>query len=152
MIVQLIYLEKYDWLIKVFYNTTPEDSEVILKELDDIDCEPDAFYKAAEILESGRYNTGCTYTDVEKHVTFVIINETESAKEFLNTLAHEVTHIAMHLGEFYKIDYRSEEISYLVGDIIYEMYDTAKDFLCEHCRQINFYNYGKMKIKMKKGS
>jgi len=37
----------------VFYNTTPDDSEVILKELDDIDCEPESFYKAAEILESG---------------------------------------------------------------------------------------------------
>lgn len=152
MIIQLIYLEKYDWLIKVFYNTTPDDSEVILKELDDIDCEPEAFYKAAEILESGVWNTGFTYTDTDKHVTFVTINETDSAKEFLNTLAHEVTHIAMHIGEFYKLDYHSEDISYLVGNIICEMYDSAKEFLCEHCRQINFYNYGKMKIKMKKGS
>ena len=105
-----------DWLIKVFYNTTPDDSEVILKELDDIDCEPEAFYKAAEILESGVWNTGFTYTDTDKHVTFVTINETDSAKEFLNTLAHEVTHIAMHIGEFYKLNYRSEDISYLVGE------------------------------------
>jgi len=82
----------------------------------------------------------------------VTINETDSAKEFLNTLAHEVTHIAMHIGEFYKLDYRSEEIPYLVGNIISEMYDSAKEFLCEHCRQINLYNYGKIKIKMKRGS
>jgi hypothetical protein len=63
MIIQLIYLEKYDWLIKIFYHTTPEDSDSILKELDDIDCEPDAFYTAADILESGEIDTGCTYTD-----------------------------------------------------------------------------------------
>jgi hypothetical protein len=32
------------------------------------------------------------------------------------------------------------------------MFDVAKEFLCEHCREMNFYNYGKMKIKIKKES
>lgn len=152
MIVQLIYLEKYDWLIKIFYHTTFEDSDVILKELDDIDCEPDAFYKAADILESGQMDTGCTYTDQEMHVSFIIISETSSAKEFLNTMSHEVTHVSQHIAEYYGLAPKSEEVAYLVGDIVYEMYDVAKEFLCEHCRSINFYNFGKMKVKMKKES
>ena len=51
--IQLIYLEKYDWLIKVFYITNDTNIDLILKELDDIDCHPEIFYKIAEILESG---------------------------------------------------------------------------------------------------
>ena len=149
MITQLIYLEKYDWLIKIFYHTTPEDSDIILKELDDIDCEPDAFYKAAEILESGEINTGCTYTDQEMHVSFIIINKTISAKEFLNTMSHEVTHVSQHIAEYYMLNPKSEEVAYLVGNIIQQMYDVAKDFLCDHCRGTYFYNYGKIKVKMK---
>jgi len=94
MIIQLIYLENYDWLIKIFYHATPEDSDIILRELDDIDCEPEAFYKAADTLESGEINAGFTYTDPDKTVSFIIINETESAKEFLNTMSHEITHVS----------------------------------------------------------
>jgi len=94
MKIQVIYLERYDWLIKIFYHTVPENADIILKELDDIDCEPDAFYKAADILESGEINTGFTYTDENKTVSFVIINETSSAKEFLNTMSHEITHVS----------------------------------------------------------
>ena len=107
------------------------------------------FYKAAEILESGEINTGCTYTDQEMHVSFIIINKTISAKEFLNTMSHEVTHVSQHIAEYYMLNPKSEEVAYLVGNIIQEMYDVAKDFLCDHCRGIYFYNYGKIKVKMK---
>ena len=37
--------------------------EEILNELDAIDCDPEAFYRAAEMLEDGKLNTGLTYTD-----------------------------------------------------------------------------------------
>ena len=152
MKIQLIYLENYDWLIKIFYHTTPEDADIILKELDEIDCEPEAFYKAADTLESGEINAGFTYTDENLTVSFIIINKTSSAKEFLNTMSHEITHVSQHIAQYRNIKPASEEVAYLVGDIAYEMYDVAKEFLCEHCRNINLYNFGKIKIKMKKES
>lgn len=48
MITQVIYLPDYDWLIKVFYEATSDDSELILEELDKIDCDPIPFYRLAE--------------------------------------------------------------------------------------------------------
>ena len=51
MVAQIIYLKKYDWLIKAFYEVSSDDADVILKELDDIDCESYFYYNAAEILE-----------------------------------------------------------------------------------------------------
>ena len=36
MIIQCCYLDKYDWLVKVFYEVQPEDTNIILKELDEL--------------------------------------------------------------------------------------------------------------------
>ena len=56
MITQVVYLKDYDWLLKVFYEVDREDSDVILNELDQIDCDPKAFYALADQLENGNLN------------------------------------------------------------------------------------------------
>ena len=66
MRTQIVYLDKYDWLIKVFYLIEDPFIEGILGELDSIDCEPDSFYRAARMLEEEDLNSGFTYTDCEK--------------------------------------------------------------------------------------
>lgn len=148
MKTQLVYLDDYDWLIKVFYLIEDPFIEGILGELDSIDCEPEAFYKAAEMLENEELNSGLTYTDYEKHVTFMIISRTTSADEFFNTFIHEIGHAAEHIASYYDIKYFSEDLQYLQGEIALQMFQEAKEFMCDHCR-MNFYNYGKMKIKIK---
>ena len=148
MKTQLIYLDNYDWLIKVFYLVKNPDIDLILGELDSIDCDPEAFYKAADMLEHDDYNTGFTYTDDEKRVTFIIISKTTSAAQFFNTFIHEIGHTSMHISEYIGINPYSEEIQYLQGEIAAQMFEKAKQFMCDSCR-INFYNYGKLKIKIK---
>lgn len=150
MTTQVVYLERYDWLIKIYYAIDTYYTDLILDELDAIDCDPDAFYAAAEMLENFEYNTGFTYTDPEKHVTFIILGLTTSAKEFLNTFVHEVGHAAVHIGEECDINPYSEELQYLQADIATQMFEYASGFMCECCRNdINLYNFGKMKIKIK---
>lgn len=148
MKTQIVYLDKYDWLIKVFYLIEDPFIEGILGELDSIDCEPDAFYRAADMLESNELNSGFTYTDEDKHVTFLVICKTTSADEFFNTFIHEIGHATAHIAEYYGIKPYSEELQYLQGEIALQMFEEAKEFMCDHCR-MNFYNYGKMKIKIK---
>ena len=101
MKTQVVYLDKYDWLIKVFYIISNPFIEGILGELDSIDCEPDAYYRAADMLESNRKNSGFTYTDFTKHVTVMIIGEATDASEFFNTFIHEISHVATHISEYY---------------------------------------------------
>ena len=148
MKTQIVYLDKYDWLIKVFYLIEDPFIEGILGELDSIDCEPEAFYRAAEMLENNELNTGFTYTDEQKHVTFIVIGETSSAAEFFDTFIHEIGHAASHIAQYYEINPFSESFQYLQGEIALQMFEEAKELMCDHCR-MNFYNYGKMKIKIK---
>ena len=53
-----------------------------VKELDDIDCEPEIYYSAAEMLENDYLDTGFTYTAPEMRVTFIVMMESSCADEF----------------------------------------------------------------------
>lgn len=131
---QVIYLHDYDWLIKIFYVTDKLNPDIILNELDQIDCPTEIFYSAAELLESPETNLGLTFSDTQKHVTFIIIGQTDCAKEFLGTYIHEIGHAASHIFEYYNLNPYAEEYQYLVGEIAMESFNYAKEFLCDSCR------------------
>ena len=146
MVVQVIYLEKYDWLIKAFYEATSDDADLILEELDQIDCEPHIYYNAAEMLENNYLDTGFTYTTPDMRVTFIVMMESSCADEFQNTLDHEKGHAAQHIGYELNLDYEGEEIQYLQGEIGREMFKVAKRFMCDNCR-IDIDRYEKLKLR-----
>lgn len=146
MITQLVYLPDYDWLIKVFYEASYKDADIILKELDDIDCESDIYYSAAEMLDNDYMDTGFTYTNSYMRVTFLVMMQSSCADEFQNTFDHEKGHAAQHIGAELRLDPEGESIQYLQGEIGREMFKVAKQFMCDHCRT-NIVNYGKIKMK-----
>ena len=146
MIVQIIYLKKYDWLIKAFYEATSDDSDLILEELDQIDCEPRIYYDAAEMLENNHLDTGFTYTASDMHTTFIVMMKSSCADEFQNTLDHEKGHDTQHIGYELNLDYEGEEIQYLQGEIGREMFKVAKRFMCDNCR-MDINRYEKLKLR-----
>lgn len=147
MITQCCYLKDYDWLVKVFYEVEQKDIDIILNELDEIDCDLEAFYKLANLLESDIPDQGFTYTDPKLHITFIIMYKSSCAMEFRNTLDHEKGHAVAHISKQFEIDPYGEEIQYLSQDLGQQMFHIAQRFMCDHCR-VNFYNYGKIKVKM----
>jgi hypothetical protein len=56
------------------------------------------------MLVNYKINTGFTYTDTDKHVTFIIIGLTDSVKEFVNTFDHEKGHAATHIAQYYDLN------------------------------------------------
>jgi hypothetical protein len=82
MVGQIIYLEDYDWAILVFYEVDYRDTDLILSELENVDCEPIIYYNAAELLEDSLEDTGFTYTSVEARTTFIIMMKSSCADEF----------------------------------------------------------------------
>ena len=135
MIVQCCYLEKYDWLLKVFYEVDEVNAMQVLIELDQIDCDPIAFHQVADLLNSGQKNVGFTYTDESQHITFVVISETTDAAEFQNTYDHEKGHAAVHIAKALGFDLLGEEYQYLQGEIGQQTFKAAKRFLCDRCRE-----------------
>ena len=80
-------------------------------------------------------NTGLTYSNLKYKCSIMVIGLTSSPAEFQNTMDHEKSHLAMHIGETLNLDVFGEEYEYLIRDIGQEMFPVAKQFLCEHCRK-----------------
>ena len=65
----------------------------------------------------------------------MVIGLTSSPAKFQNTMDHEKSHLAMHIGETLNLDVFGEKYEYLIDNIGQEMFPVAKQFLCEHCRK-----------------
>lgn len=140
MLVQNIYLSKYDWDVKIYYAVDRYYTDDILKDLDDLGIDIIEQFKIKDILENQKVNTGFTYSDYRTKQSIIVIGLTTSASEFQNTFDHEKGHLAMHISRYYHLDPYGEECQYLSGEIGKQMFPYAKMFLCDSCRQ-NFTLY-----------
>ena len=98
MLVQDIYLEDWDWTVKVFYAVDTYYIDEILGELESIGCTGYELVKAEETFMEGDYNLGLTYSNLLGRCSVVVIGLTTSSAEFQNTWDHEKGHLAMHIS------------------------------------------------------
>lgn len=135
MIVQDIYLEDYDWSIRVYYAVHEYFISNILIDLLEIDCDEESFFRIKGLMETGNDNIGFTYTNTEMGASLMLIGKTDSSDEFQDTFDHEKGHLVMHISSALGIDPYSEEYQYLAGEVGKRMFKVAKKFLCDHCKQ-----------------
>ena len=134
MIVQEIYLSKYNWTIKVYYAVDKYYQEEILEDLQKLGPTITEYYKAKDLLEGCKYNCGFTFTNTSSRETLVMIGLTTSPSEFQDTFDHEKGHAAVHIAQHLNIDPYSEDFQYLNGLIGKKLFPVAKKFLCSHCK------------------
>lgn len=138
MIVQDIYLKKYNWNIRVYYAVHEYFISNILIDLIALNCDKESFFRIKNLMESKKNNIGFTYSNLEKKASLMLIGITDSADEFQSTFDHEKGHLAMHICKAFDIEPFSEEYQYLTGEIGKQLFKEAKNFLCEHCRKTYF--------------
>lgn len=134
MIKQNIYLEDWDWYVKVFYAVDTIYMDEVLGELEALGCSEGSLQRMEETLY-GLYNVGLTCSKPSGRCSVVVIGLTTSAAEFQNTFDHEKGHLAMHIADTLNIDIKGEEFQYLTGEIGQKMFSVAKRFLCDCCRK-----------------
>lgn len=135
MIVQDIYLEDYDWSIRVYYAVHEYFISNILIDLLDIDCDEESFFKIKGLMETGKNNIGFTYTNTEMGASLMLIGKTDSSDEFQDTFDHEKGHLVMHISSALGLHPYGEDYQYLAGEVGKRMFRVAKKFLCDHCKQ-----------------
>lgn len=135
MIMQDIYLEDYNWDIRVYYAVDQYYISNILIDLVDMDCDIDAYFKIKKLMEMRKKNIGFTYSNIEKRCSLILIGITNSAEEFQSTFDHEKGHIVMHISRALGIDPFSEEYQYLAGEVGKQMFAEAHMLMCENCRK-----------------
>ena len=134
MIIQDVYLEDWDWVVKVYYAVDTFYIDSILDDLESMGCSLKKMYDIEHAITQYPFNNGLTYSNTLYRWSLVVIGITETPEEFQNTFDHEKGHLAMHIAETDDIDVFGEAFQYLTGEIGKQLFPVAKKFMCEHCR------------------
>lgn len=128
---QSLNLSDYGWRITVFYDTTPNDAWTVIEALEDIGCAEQSLERALRSMTHGGDNCGLTYTNVRLRESVMVIGNSTTLAQFLNTAWHELTHACRHICEHLSIDPFSEEAAYLAGDLSGMMHPVLEEFICD---------------------
>lgn len=131
MIRQRFTLERYKWNCLVYYAVDSYYVTEILSEMHRIGCDGKMLCTAYENMNSGKMNTGITYSNFQDRKTVMVIALTSSPKEFAKSWHHECGHLATHICQALDITPYGEEIQYIGDNIIEETWEYAKHLLCE---------------------
>lgn len=134
MTEQHFIYETYGWDVSVYYEVDCKDTEMILSELKEIGCYGEDLYKARRNIESCSPNNGITFANLATKEMVVVFVQTTSAREFFNSIIHELHHSAEYIAKADNIPMVGEEISYIAGELGIMMWPMAKNLLCEDCR------------------
>lgn len=131
MIKQKIYLEDISWHIILYYAVTHFEVDEIMQMLERAGCRGRNLESAYRNLSSGDLNTGLCFSG--DGVSVLVISVTSSKPQFMNSLVHELHHLASQIGNARGYDLLGEEVCYLAGEIAAEMYPIVGKYLCQCC-------------------
>ncbi len=131
MIRQLIYIKEYDWLVHCYFATHSKDAPEILYNIDRIGISEEKYQQAEEHLYRSGYNSGITFSNIEQRASVMVFSHTTSAKQMLNTFAHELRHLADDIVLASGIPTRGEQVAYLTGDIAMTLAANLLQIVCD---------------------
>ena len=74
------------------------------------------------------------YNKSQKEGAVVVVGPTTSGKQFVNTVSHEMYHLAVAIGDNLGLDLEGEGPAYIMGDTMQELIRVICDFGCDRCR------------------
>lgn len=143
MIRQIITLQDKGWTIYAYYATTRYAVDEIMERLWEIGVDAPRARQAYENLSSGKLDSGLCYSNFRERKSVFVVALASSPAEFFNSLTHEVAaHLCIHIASALRINYRSEDYAYLVGDLCGEIYPAVKHLLCDcECHRHSTHKY-----------
>ena len=133
MIIKDLYIDRYDWHVRIFYAVDCYYTLEIIEELKSIQCPRANIERAYRNLSSCRLNTGLTYSNNALRETVMVIGMWSNPAEFDNSFAHELRHFTDHVANTFGLESGGEDIAYLTGNIRREFYPVNSMFLCGCC-------------------
>ena len=123
------------WVVDFLFVTKRYDIEGVLGCLYDVVAPECAVEQAEELMSACDYNCGFTFTNPERFRAVVVIGPTSRGDEFIDTLTHEIHHLAVAIASELGIDLESETPAYLAGDSIRALADVVCELGCPCCHK-----------------
>ena len=131
MIHRVLYVGR--WCVDFLFASEHYDTEEVLSYMYELNAPFSVMSRVREILDDDAKNTGFTYADPELMDALVVIGPASSGAEFIDTLTHEIHHLAVIVADNLGIDLESETPAYLSGDSVRELADIVCKLGCDHC-------------------
>ena len=132
MIHRVLYLGR--WIVDFLFAEKEYDIEEVLSMLYEMGASYDVLTMCKDLMQDGGDNTGFTYTDQELFNALVVIGPTSSGAEYIDTLVHEIHHLAVAIASKLNIDLEGETPAYLAGDAARELADIVCRMGCTCCQ------------------
>lgn len=148
MIVKDLYIDKFNWHVRIYYAVTCYHIDEIMQDLYVIHCPKNKMRKAYRNMSTCQLNTGLTYSNQRIRESVIVIGKWSDPSEFDNSFAHELRHFTDHIANAFGLESGGEEIAYLTGGIRKKLYPVNSMFLCDcNCHELDVekelckYNY-----------
>ena len=122
------------WVVDFVFATRSYDIDGVLSCLYDAGAPGWVMDDADGLMSAGEYNTGFTYANPEIRRAVVVVGPTTSGSEYIDTLVHEIHHLAVAIASELGIDLESETPAYLAGDSARALAEAVCELGCGHCR------------------
>lgn len=121
------------WVAHFFFAPDGYDEETVLDLLYDLDASDYILVKAGRKMRANRPNEGFTFANEDVREAVILIGHTTSGAEFLDTLVHEIKHLAVYIADSLGLDLKGEGPAYLAGDSARELADIICRLGCPNC-------------------
>ena len=121
------------WEVDFLFAPDGYDTEEALTYLYYADAPDYILRQAYHVLEDNNQNTGFTFSNQDTKEAVVVIGPYTSGDEFINTLCHEVHHLAVAIADSLGIDLDKETPAYLQGDTTMELAQIICKLGCKKC-------------------
>lgn len=106
------------------------DEEYISDILYELDATDKILEQSEDLVLSGGYNTGFTYVNPLMKEAVIVIGPTTDGSEFINTVVHELYHLAVSIAAYLGEDVYGEVPAYMAGDSIEKLADLVCNLGC----------------------
>lgn len=121
------------WIVDFLFVEKEYDDETILSFLYELDASYNDMLRVNRIMDSGKYDCGFTFANMEMKRALVVIGPSSSGGEFLNTFSHEIHHLAVFIAESLGYDLEGEAPAYITGDATLALAETVCELGCSDC-------------------
>ena len=131
MIRKRIWIGK--WRVDFIFAPDGYDKEEVLSRLSRLGASDKDISRIGEVIDNHEKNTGFTFVSPYESTILVAVGPTTSGSEFVNTISHEMYHLAVAIADDLNIDLFGEGPAYLTGDTLQSLVDVICRLGCTKC-------------------
>lgn len=121
------------WSVEFYFAESEYDSDMLLDRLFDLAAPVSVMKDAMALMDADSMNTGFTFVNPYDRCALVAIGPTTDGSEFINTLTHEIHHVAVAIADSVGVDLEGETPAYIAGDSARDLAEVICKFGCKSC-------------------